>query len=258
MCRLAAYIGPTLSLRHFLNDPPHSLIKQSWAPREMQEAVLNADGFGIGWYTDEDKIATYKNVQPIWSDVNLDSLALSLSSRIWLANVRSATPGQATSLENTQPFVDDPVLYLHNGYIENFNPDIRARFHEYLTPAVQASINGNTDSEYLFAIVRQQYATNNSGLDTILTKALSDFTTLLGDGTALLNFILCDGEKLYIVRHAINTQCPTLYYTSQEKTYPNAALVASECLTDPTCWQEVPEHSVLVLVAQQDPEIVSL
>ena len=53
MCRLAAYIGPTLRLEELLLKPEHSLVKQSWAPREMMEARLNADGYGFGWFDQE-------------------------------------------------------------------------------------------------------------------------------------------------------------------------------------------------------------
>ncbi|MEJ2094057.1 MAG: class II glutamine amidotransferase, partial [Gammaproteobacteria bacterium] len=51
------------------------LIKQSWAPKEMAEAVLNADGFGFGWYSDINDPMIYLNTLPIWSDINLESLA---------------------------------------------------------------------------------------------------------------------------------------------------------------------------------------
>ena len=31
-------------------NPEHSLIVQSYKPREMISGTVNADGFGIGWY----------------------------------------------------------------------------------------------------------------------------------------------------------------------------------------------------------------
>ena len=258
MCRLAAYLGSSLQLKHFLLDPPHNLINQSWAPKEMTEAVLNADGFGFGWYTNEGKIATYKSVQPIWSDTNINGLSESLVSQCWLANVRSATPGQATDISNTQPFTDSNIIFMHNGYIKHFNPEIKTKFHEYLFPAVQANISGNSDSEYLFAMVRQQRQSENSKLDNCLCRALTDFTSLLAEGTALLNIVMTDGQTLYVVRHAINGQCPSLYYTKQDEAYPNAFLVASECMTESEYWEAVPEHCLLILSEQNDPEYISL
>ncbi len=258
MCRLAAYLGPSLCLKNFLQDPPHNLINQSWAPREMHEAVLNADGFGFGWYTNEGKIATYKSTHPIWSDTNINGLSESLDSQCWLANVRSATPGQATDIVNTQPFTDDKIIFMHNGFITHFNPDIKTRFHEHLSPAVQANINGCTDSEYIFALVRQHYHSSGTTYDKSLNRALTDFPSLLAEGAALLNIVMTDGQTLYVVRHAINDQCPSLYYTKEEESFPNAYLVASERMTESDCWQAVPEHCLLILSAQNDPVYISL
>ena len=52
MCRHLAYVGAPLRCGALLTDPPHSLVRQSWAPRRQQHGVVNADGFGVGWYVD--------------------------------------------------------------------------------------------------------------------------------------------------------------------------------------------------------------
>lgn len=257
MCRLAAYLGPTLALQRFLVDPPHSLIKQAWAPKEMQEAVLNADGFGIGWYNDS-RPHTYLNIQPIWSDNNLDGLCASLHSDLWLANVRSATPGQMTGLNNTQPFVSGNLMYIHNGFIEDFNPQLRSRFHQRLHPEIQAGIRGNTDSEYLFALIRQHAGSDPEDLAAALHNAIDELTIILSDKGALLNTILSDGKKIYALRHAINKGCPSLYYASELADYPDAALIASERLNDDDNWQAVPEHSLLRLERNKKVHVDSL
>ena len=49
MCRHLAYLGPPAPLAALLFDPPHSLVRQSWAPRDMRGGgTINADGFGVG------------------------------------------------------------------------------------------------------------------------------------------------------------------------------------------------------------------
>ncbi|HSR61949.1 MAG TPA: ergothioneine biosynthesis protein EgtC [Gammaproteobacteria bacterium] len=257
MCRLAAYLGPTLALQRFLVDPPHSLIKQAWAPREMQEAVLNADGFGIGWYNDS-RPHTYLNIQPIWSDNNLDGLCASLHSDLWLANVRSATPGQMTGLNNTQPFVSGNLMYIHNGFIEDFSPQLRSRFHQRLHPDIQAGIRGNTDSEYLFALIRQHSESEPEDLAAALRNAIDELTIILSGKGVLLNIILSDGKKIYALRHAINKSCPSLYYAMELADYPDAALIASERLNDDNNWQAVPEHSLLRLERNKKVHVDSL
>ncbi len=56
MCRHLAYLGPRASLRSVLTDPPHGLLRQSWAPRQQKHGTVNADGFGVGWYADGDPV----------------------------------------------------------------------------------------------------------------------------------------------------------------------------------------------------------
>ena len=259
MCRLAAYLGPSILLRQFLQDPPHNLIKQSWAPREMSGAVLNADGFGLGWYTGENIPATYLNTQPAWSDVNITGLAASLDRPLWLGCVRSATEGQLTGLVNTQPFVAGNILYTHNGYVRDFNPAFKTRCHELLSPEILAGINGSTDSEFLFAIMRQQF--HEKGIADIkpcLLESLARIEEFIGKGSALLNFIITDGRLLYAIRHAINADCPSLYFTTADAAFPEASLVASECLTGDDHWQMLPEHHLLVVNNTDKPELITL
>ena len=51
MCRHLAYLGPPVPLAALLLEPPHALLRQSWAPRDMRGGgTVNADGFGVGWY----------------------------------------------------------------------------------------------------------------------------------------------------------------------------------------------------------------
>lgn len=248
MCRLAAYLGPSILLRQFLLDPPHSLVRQSWAPREMSEAVLNADGYGLGWYPANNSPATYLGTQPAWSDMNLAGLADSINSHIWLGYVRSATEGQITSLANTQPFRFDQILYTHNGFVRDFSPAFKTRCYEKLTPEILAGINGNTDSEFLFAVIRQKLVEMpDNGIQACLLESLALIENIIGEGSALLNFIITDGESLYAVRHAINADCPTLYINQAEPGYPGGNLIASECLTPDNNWQTVPPHHLVVI-----------
>ena len=53
MCRHLGYLGPPRSVRELLHDGENSLMRQSWAPREMRGGgTINADGFGAV-YRDE-------------------------------------------------------------------------------------------------------------------------------------------------------------------------------------------------------------
>lgn len=199
MCRLAAYLGADITLSRFLQEPEHSLIKQSWAPREMQDGTLNADGYGVAWLSNDDIPCTYKNVLPIWSDTNLDSLGRSLCSRLWLANVRGATPGQGISEANTQPFVKDNLIFTHNGCLKPFNNSIKARLIDILSNEIRADINGDSDSLYMFALL-QQHLLKQSSLVHAITAMMDDLKTVCHDNvSALLNIVMSDGEDIYAV-----------------------------------------------------------
>src|SRR3712207_7162131 len=96
MCRMIAYLGkPERSLSSLVLDPEHSLLVQSYAPKEMMSGVVNADGFGAGWYVPEvdDEPAVYRSNAPIWADRSFASIAPKVRSATVLAAVRSATPG---------------------------------------------------------------------------------------------------------------------------------------------------------------------
>jgi glutamine amidotransferase len=246
MCRLAAYSGPPLLLRRLLLEPPHNLVRQAYAPVEMDQAVLNADGYGFGWYLPDAATAVYTSTLPIWSDRNLPGLAAALSCHLWLANVRSATQGQPLSDANTQPFANGHWLFLHNGLIEDFSRGLRAEFHRVLDPELQAGIAGNTDSEYLFALILQELAAHRGDPAAAIAGAIGVLDRMLNGRKALLALILCDGERLYATRHALNATPPTLYYCEHEAAYPEALLIASERLTAAPGWQAIPPKKLLI------------
>lgn len=259
MCRLAAYIGPNISLGEFILAPEHSLYRQSWAPAEMDEAKLNADGFGFGWYLEDNTLATYKNILPIWSDINLESLSLALRSPVWMANVRSATPGQSTDLANTQPFTDKHLMFMHNGYLENFGDVLRGKFHEILPPQILSTIDGNTDSEYLFALFRHTLQVSNQDIARALVLLADEIKSLCTQQyKALTNILIARDNKLYALKYAINGQCPTLYFNCGDSLYPDAVVIASERMTTSSAWQPVEDNSVMVFSEKENPSCITL
>jgi len=259
MCRIAAYLGETITLERFLLQPPHSLLVQSWEPRELRYARLNADGFGFSWYAEDGRPAVYVNPAPIWTDPNLPHLGRALSSDLWLASVRSASEGNPVNHANTQPFVDDEFLFDHNGLIENFHTQVRQQMVADLDPAYLPLVRGNTESEYLFAALRQLLNENpDLPVESALGELMQRVDQWVGDCKALLTMVISDGERLYAVRHANGDECPTLYYTTDDEAFPNAQLIASEPLTNSGFWQSVPEHQILILDPEEPPELLSL
>lgn len=258
MCRLAAYIGPEIRLDQFLLRPDHALPRQAMAPREMSYARFNADGFGVAWFDEDGQPVTYLQTLPIWSDPNLPGLARSLFADLWLAHVRAATLGDTFGLHNTQPFTDSQLLFAHNGFIEDFAP-LRRRIREYIDPAIDDGVAGRTDSSYVFALIRHLLADDEElDLESAIAEALDLIDGWVDRRGALMNLVLSDGERLVAVRHAVNHDCPSLYYTIDDEAFPDGQLLASERLTDSEYWQPVPPHHILVLDPEQPPELLAL
>jgi ergothioneine biosynthesis protein EgtC len=255
MCRLLSYLGQPTLLHNLIEKPPHSLVVQSYKPQEMTGGLLNADGFGIGWY-DLSRQATpfsYKNILPIWSDINLPHLSRYIESSCILANVRSATPGQAVDLSNCQPFSSGNLLGIHNGYIENFRASLYRPIRKELEDDYYQAIGGTTDSEHIFALLchnlqRSPSANLAAALQTTLLQVL-DWAQTFGVKVSL-NLILSDGKQLVACRCASHSPAPSLYWLQDRGEFPGAIIVASERLFPDEAWIAFPENSILA--ASQD------
>ncbi|MDX1519984.1 MAG: ergothioneine biosynthesis protein EgtC [Gammaproteobacteria bacterium] len=244
MCRLAAYLGREIYLGSFFSDPEHSLVRQAWAPKEMQEARLNADGFGIGWYNNRDEAVSYKHVLPAWSDTNLSALGSSLSHDLWMANVRSATPGQAVHIGNTQPFTHRNLHFLHNGYIEAFQEGFKEKLVPLIDPDILARLQGDTDSAWLAALFHQQLKSTGS-IREALVETCRELQSIADGKKILMNMIVSDQDSLHAVRHAINADCPSLYSLVNGQNFPDSVILASEPFDDDPGWTAIETHRSL-------------
>ncbi|MEM9864146.1 MAG: class II glutamine amidotransferase [Myxococcota bacterium] len=246
MCRLLGTFGRARSLREVLLGQEHSLEVQSYAPKMMNEALLNADGFGVAWYVEgEEGPARYRSVLPIWSDENLRSMGGHVRSERILAYVRSATPGIGVSLPNTQPFVHGPYCFMHNGYLNEFRQGgTMRRIQQGLSDEAFQAIGGTSDSEHLFALTLDALFSGADLLDAL--KSTVERARTASDGRrGLLAFMLSDGERMVSLRSGIHgAQMPTLFVNERE----GVATVASEPL-DEGEWEPVPGGASLELHA---------
>lgn len=243
MCRLAAYVGPPRSLHELWLAPEHSLERQSFAPREMKTAVLNADGFGMTWYTPgDDTPARYRTVLPLWADENVRAMAKHLVSGCAVANVRSATIGMPTQLSNVSPFVEGRWTFTHNGFVRDFHPGIARRIRDSLDDHRYGAIVGNTDSEHLGAFVMTRLAGVEGDPTDAVVGALESILEMVDGRKTLLNVVVTDGRWLVAVRHALHGEAPSLY----QRVRDGAVEIVSEAL-DADGWSEVPSGSVITV-----------
>lgn len=259
MCRLLGYLGQPVLLDRLISQSDHSLIVQSYQPKEMTAGLMNADGFGIGWYHAERKTEpfTYRNTLPIWNDVNLESLSRYVESGCVLANVRSATAGLATDLSNCQPFQSASIMGLHNGFIKDFRQTLYRPMRDRLSDRAYQLVEGLTDSEHIFATVVDELETSAT-----LTEALHRTLKLLIDLAEehqvpfSANLILSDGDQLVASRYAQGIPTPTLYYLQNDPAFPQSILIASEPMFEGN-WNALPDRCLLTVDHDFKPDITS-
>lgn len=253
MCRLIAYVGSDVPLARVVSDPEHSLVVQSYQPQEMTRGLLNADGFGVGWYSEHlDDPCLYANTLPIWNDVNLPRLGRHVRSPLIFASVRSATPGLAVDLSNCQPYFHDRWMGMHNGYIQNFRHTLMRPVRQLLREDYYRAVLGSTDSEHLFALwlhYLHELPNTLAGMQAALHKTLVQIATWAAERTlqASLNLIFTDGRAIVASRCATHAPAPTLYYATDDPAFPNAVVLASEPPYGDNRWQAVPEGAIVTV-----------
>jgi glutamine amidotransferase len=247
MCRHLAYLGTPVPLRTLLYDAPHSLEHQSYAPRTPRTCTINADGFGVGWYTREaaeHPAVRYRRAQPIWTDESFRDVAGVLDAGCVVAAVRSASVGFPVDESCSQPFRHDRYLFSHNGRIEDF-PAAEDRLRDLAgslstIPEARAPV----DSALLFAAAVRAWQTGRA-----LGDGLADLvTTVAALSRGWYNLLATDGRTL-----AATAWGHTLHVRQDDA----SVLIASEPLDDGTGWREVPDRS-LVTVEETEVKICYL
>src|SRR5919199_2057998 len=265
MCRMAAYLGEVeIPLSSLVLEPEHSLLVQSYAPQEMMSGVVNADGFGAGWYTPEvdEEPAVYRSNAPIWSDRSFASIAPKVRSATVLSAVRSATPGLPVEESGVPPFSSGSCLFAHNGAIKNFRSTAMRPLRDALSDASYSGLLGVTDSETIFALLLDRLRgtkTRPGDADALAEATLETVryvsATCAGLGVpASLNVGVTDGEAMAFIRYSTEGPGNSLYLCEGRGAFPDAVVVASERLDAEDGWRQVPDRHVLAA----DPEGVTV
>ncbi|MGL4883574.1 MAG: ergothioneine biosynthesis protein EgtC [Waterburya sp.] len=249
MCRLLGYLGSTIQLDRILIKPKHSLMVQGYQPLEMTSGLLNADGFGIGWYHPQQQQPPYiyKNVLPIWNDANLPQLGRYIESKCLVGYVRSATSNLSVDLINCQPFSHQNLLFIHNGFIDNFRQTLYRPIRNDLNNFAYQRIEGTTDSEHIFAlIVNELEANHNLTLKQALKNTILHLIKLAQPDKISFsaNIVLSNGQELVASRYSNRQASPTLYYIKNNLLYSNAVIIASEPMFEGD-WISCPDKSII-------------
>ncbi|KAJ1655744.1 glutamine amidotransferase subunit [Dispira simplex] len=263
-------------------DKDHSIIHQSFDCRLRLEGCrfLNGDGFGVGWYDShpEEGPCIFTSTLPAWSNINLRRIAEKIHSPLVFAHVRAITAGTATSESNCHPWQYGCLMWMHNGHIAQFHK-IKRRLQNSLRDELFAFIQGNTDSEWVFALFLNQlddplrqsfcpYELKDAMFKTIALINLWSKEAGIAQ-SSLLNFALTDGRTVVCTRYVSSHEfeAASLYYSSGSRfaerngSYrmekrdkrEDAVVVASEPLTfEKADWLTVPSNTLLLITPKHN------
>lgn len=244
MCRHLAYLGPPTTLAALIVEPPHGLLRQSWAPVDMRGGgTINADGFGAGWYPAPGAdAARYRSDRPMWSDASFAAIAPVTSSHGVLAAVRSGTVGMPVVSTAAAPFAAGRWLFSHNGVIRGW-PGSVAALAGRLPVVDLLTLDAPTDSALLWALVRHGLS---SGADPAQVLADTVHAVSAAAPGSRLNLLLTDGATIWATAwdHALAVRVTG--------SGPAAtATVVSEPHDQLPGWIEVPDRNLLIAVPGQ-------
>jgi len=213
MCRWLAYAGPPLRMDTLLLRPEHSFIRQSVHAWKASHAV-SGDGAGVGWYGREGEPGVYRDTRPAWNDENLHSLAVHVSSHMFLAHVR-ATSGTPIQRSNCHPFRHDGWLFQHNGDIGEYHR-LKRTLDQAVRQDLYASMQGSTDSE------RMLFLALTLGLEQDPPRALARMAGEIelvgrtaGVGEPLrMTVAAADGRRIFAARYSSGGYSTSVYCKS--------------------------------------------
>jgi gamma-glutamyl hercynylcysteine S-oxide hydrolase len=233
MCRHFAYLGPRVPLHELLFDAPHSLCSQARSPRHQTSGENNPDGWGVGWYPDgEPEPLRYRTVKPIWEDTEFEQESRSLESGAILAAARLASPGATIVATGNAPFLSGRWLCSLNGAVKDFHQGAGDQLRERVSARRLAEIEGDSDSEVLFALTLDRLDAGDAPADA-LASVVDD---VLAITKARLNLVLTDGHTLAATRVG-------------NSLFARGSLVSSEPVDGRGGWCDVPDRSLVVATA---------
>ncbi|OFB39967.1 ergothioneine biosynthesis protein EgtC [Mycolicibacterium sp. (ex Dasyatis americana)] len=226
MCRHIGWLGAPRSVASLVLDPPQGLLVQSYAPRRQKHGLMNADGWGAGFF-DDGVPRRWRSDKPLWGDASFASVAPALRSGCVVAAVRSATIGMPIELSASAPFTDRQWLLSHNGVVD--------RAVLPLTGAAESTV----DSAVLAAMIFSR------GLDA-LGETIAEVGAL--DPNARLNILAANSSRMLAT---------TWGDTLSMLRLPDGVVLASEPYDDDPGWTDIPDRH-LVDVSDSRVELTPL
>ncbi len=246
MCRLTAYAGEPIAADSLVFGGTHSLLEQSYAPVELLNGNMNADGYGVVWYRGGVPVRTGR-ARPIWQARDLRVLLENVSSGTMLAAIRNATPGIPIAGGN-QPMVHGRWSFVLNGFVENFRTSHMRALRSRLADELYGSLRGSSDTETLFLLAVDAVQNGASRVEALgRVRDIVLEAVRAKNHVAQLTMVLADADGIGVLRTGSGTATNSLYLAHSHPMAPGGALLASEPLDDDPSWETVVPHEYLEL-----------
>jgi glutamine amidotransferase len=226
MCRHLAWLGDPCSVASLVLDPPCGLLVQSYSPRRQKHGLMNADGWGVGFF-DGNVARRWRSAAPLWGDTSFASVAPALHSGCVVAAVRSASIGMPIEPSASAPFTDGQWLLSHNGLVDR------------AVLPLSGKAESTVDSALLAALIFER------GLDALGDTIVE---VAAADPNARLNIVAANGTQL---------RATTWGDSLSVLRRGDGVVLASEPYDDNPEWQEIPDRH-LVEVADSHVKLIPL
>lgn len=229
MCRHLAYVGRPVALADPLWHAPHALVHQARTPKHQFSGPDNPHGYGVAWYLPGSVIPhRYRTEVTMWEDEAFGEAVLHVRTPAFVGAARLASPGAPIEAEGNAPFVSGPWSFSLNGFVADFLEGARDALRATITPRRLAGIEGQADTEVLFAMVLDRIDAGATASDAVADTIAATEATSGGR----LNLILHDGAT--VVATAVGNSL-----------FARPGWVSSEPIDDDPGWFAVPDRTLV-------------
>ncbi|GAB79347.1 Predicted glutamine amidotransferase [Austwickia chelonae] len=249
MCRLLAYAAPGPAA-------VEELIGARQCRTYRMMARLHDDGWGTAWLDESSghaMVHRLRTVLPGHEDDLLRTVMDRPLSRARIFHLRLATDRMAVQTTNSHPFHADGLAFAHNGSIAP-TPVLRAM----VGPAAMAAVEGTTDSELYFALIREGTAAGMPLTDAV-AAAIARIRTAYP--AASLNSVTMSTAEMVVVNSSSAAPLPSWhvhqapgsvlpdehderYFTMRYLVKEDGSFVVASAGLDTSGWHELPQDSI--------------
>ncbi len=250
MCRLTAYVGAPEPLTTLVFGGTHPLLRQSWAPRELRSGSVNADGWGVVWWSAPGAApARLARAEPVWYDPDLEGVLGAIRAPVGLAALRNTTPGLPVDRSGLLPLVREGWSFVLNGAVPTFRDRHMRGLRRQLSDRRYASLEGVSDSETLFLLALEELDRGADPLTALAGVAARVRERLDAAERALLTLVLASRDGVWALNAVVGPGPANSLYLSDDFRQGGTVL-ASEPLDGGCEWRPVRGGHAAVLTRE--------